>query len=603
MHKSIKESLPGMGAIVADKYKGVAFRVWAPNADSVSVIGDFNDWNPDTNPMAEEKGGTWYTHVSQAKEGQLYLYHLKAFDKAFTRPDPRARAMENSVGKSMIWQPKPELAGNDFTPPTLDQAIIYEMHIGTFNVRKGQQIGNFQSAIEKMPYLKNLGINVIEVMPCAEFAGDLSWGYNPACPYAVEISYGGPEGLLAFVKSAHEHGIAVIMDVVYNHFGPSDLALWQFDGWSENDKGGIYFYNDHRSNTPWGDTRPDYGRGEVRNYIRDNALMWLEEYRIDGLRWDMTLYIRAVGANPHDPDAEIPDGWGLMQWVNNEVHDKYPLAITIAEDLQGNEYIVKPASEGGAGFNSQWNAAFVHPIREAMIELEDQHRDMEEVKNALIYRYDNDAFKRVVYSESHDEVANGKARLPTEISPDDSNALPALQRSNLAAALVYTAPGIPMIFQGQEFLTDEWFRDDVPLDWSMPETFKGVLLLYRDLAKMRRNVDGNTRGLMGQHIDVHHIEHDRNVIGYRRWRESGRGDDVIIVANISNQPAEEIRVGVPASGSWKVRFNSDAKIYNKQLGNFPCVDCEATVGDCDGQPFNIQLALGAYALAIFSQDP
>ncbi|MEQ1557739.1 MAG: alpha-amylase family glycosyl hydrolase [Methyloglobulus sp.] len=593
------EVIQGMGAVVTDY--GIAFRVWAPNAESVAVVGDFNKWKPETNPMIREENGTWYAHIPNAKEGQSFLYHIKSQGKEFTRPDPRARSMENSVGKSIIWKPKPELAGDVFIPPTLDQAIIYEMHVGSFNVPPGEKHGTFDSAINKMSYLQNLGINVIEVMPVAEFAGDLSWGYNPACPYAVETTYGGPEGLLAFVKAAHEHGIAVVMDVVYNHFGPSDLGLWQFDGWPENDKGGIYFYNDYRSSTPWGDTRPDYGRGEVRTYLRDNAMMWLDEYKIDGLRWDMTLYIRSVDSNP-DGDSEIQEGWGLMQWINDEVHAKFPHAITIAEDLQDNEYLVKPTSVGGAGFYTQWNAAFVHPIREVMTMVDDQHRDMNEVENALMFRFDGDAFKRVVYSESHDEVANGKARLPTEISPDDSAALPALQRSNLAAVLVYTAPGIPMIFQGQEFLTDEWFRDDVPLDWTLPRTFKGVLSLYRDLAELRRNMHGNTLGLMGQWLDVHHVEHDRNVIGFRRWREGGHGDDVIVVANIAIQPAENIRIGVPSEGLWKVRFNSDSSAYSKLLGNFPCVDTEAIEGDWDGQPFSIKLALGSYATAIFSQD-
>ncbi len=146
--------------------------------------------------------------------------------------------------------------------------------------------------LKNFPTFEELGINAVEVMPVTEFPGDFSWGYNPAHPFAVESIYGGPDAFKRFVKAAHEHGIAVIVDVVYNHFGPSDLDLWQFDGWSENEKGGIYFYNDRRSQTPWGETRPDYGRGEVRQYLRDNALMWLEEYHADGLRWDMIPYIR-----------------------------------------------------------------------------------------------------------------------------------------------------------------------------------------------------------------------------------------------------------------------------------------------------------------------
>ena len=173
----------------------------------------------------------------------------------------------------------------------------------------------------------SLGVNAVELMPIGEFAGAISWGYNPSAPYAVESDYGGVEGFKHFVKTCHEKGIAVILDVVYNHFGPSDLDLWQFDGWRENDKGGIYFYNDWRSSTPWGDSRPDYGRAEVREYIRNNALMWLDDYHVDGLRIDMSFYIRAV-----DEGADIPEGWSLIQWINDDIQKKHPGAIVIAED-------------------------------------------------------------------------------------------------------------------------------------------------------------------------------------------------------------------------------------------------------------------------------
>jgi 1,4-alpha-glucan branching enzyme len=133
---------------------------------------------------------------------------------------------------------------------TGNELVIYEMHVGTFHVKDEGRGGTFDTAIEKLPYLRELGINAVELMPVAEFSGDFSWGYNPAHPFAVESIYGGPDGLKRFIKAAHQHGIAVIVDVVYNHLGPSDLSLWQFDGWHENGKGGIYFYNDHRSHTP-----------------------------------------------------------------------------------------------------------------------------------------------------------------------------------------------------------------------------------------------------------------------------------------------------------------------------------------------------------------
>src|SRR5690606_26965584 len=231
-------------------------------------------------------------------------------------------------------------------------------------------------------HLRRLGVNAVQLMPAMEFAGDLSWGYNPAHIFAIESSYGGPEGFRKFVRAAHEAGIAVILDVVYNHFGPSDLDLWRFDGWGEEGKGGIYFYNDWRSDTPWGDTRPDYGRPEVRQFIRDNALYWLDEYGIDGLRFDMTLYMRTVKGDEGDEGDALEDGWSLMRWINEEIADRFPGRITIAEDLRSKEAITERAEDGGAGFGAQWDAEFAHPIREVLIEPDDGQRDMQVVARA-----------------------------------------------------------------------------------------------------------------------------------------------------------------------------------------------------------------------------
>ena len=181
--------------------------------------------------------------------------------------------------------------------------------------------------------------------------------------------------------------------------------------------GGIYFYNDWRASTPWGETRPNYGREEVRAYIRDNALMWFEEYGVDGLRWDMTSYIRNVDGRDDDPESDLPDGWSLMQWVNDEIREHDSSAFTIAEDLQGCPDLTKATQDGGAGFQTQWAAPFVHAVRKALIGAEDASRDMEAVRDAIQHRYDLNAFERVIYTESHDGVSNGKARIAEEVDP------------------------------------------------------------------------------------------------------------------------------------------------------------------------------------------
>ena len=355
-------SHPGMGAMV--HALGTSFRVWAPHADGVGLKGTFNDWNDQSHPLQREEGGCWATDVPGVQAGAQYKFRLALGKDQFDRIDPRAQEVTNSVGAGVVvdhgtfdWQ------GVEFTAPPLNALVIYEMHIGSFNAPQYGQPGNFAQAMERLEHLKKLGIAAVQLVPVAEFAGDYSWGYNPAHIFAVESGYGGPDALKLFVREAHRQAIAVILDVVYNHFGPSDLDLWRFDGWSENDKGGIYFYNDHRAETPWGATRPDYGRNEVREFIRDNALMWLREYRVDGLRMDMTLFMRSIGGGVGD---ELPDGWSLMQWLNSEIRAQHPAAITISEDLRDNAAITDAADNGGAGFHAQWDASFVHPVRTAL---------------------------------------------------------------------------------------------------------------------------------------------------------------------------------------------------------------------------------------------
>jgi 1,4-alpha-glucan branching enzyme len=468
---SEKTEIKGMGAI--PHAERVAFRVWAPHAQRVSVIGSFNGWDGGKHPMQAEANGSWYADVAEARVGDEYKFLLTTAEGEFKRIDPYAREVTNSVGNAIVHDPSFDWAGDDFQLAPWNELVVYELHVGTFNDENDDHMpGKFTAVSTRLGHLKKLGVNAIQIMPIAEFAGERSWGYNPSHIFSVETDYGGPLGFKRFIKRTHAQGIAVILDVVYNHLGPSDLDLWQFDGWSENGRGGIYFYNDERARTPWGDTRPDYGRGEVRQSILDNAAMWLDEYHVDGLRFDGSVYIRS----PHGPgSADLPDGWSLLQVINTLVAQKFPGRITIAEDLQNNEWLTKDVGAGGAGFGSQWDSNFVHPIRQAVITPQDEQRSLAAIRDALCYRYNDDAFERVIYSESHDEVASGKARVPQEINPDDPKGWYAQKRSTLAAALVFIAPGIPMLFQGQEFLEGGWFRDTVPLDWDQSDEFRGIV--------------------------------------------------------------------------------------------------------------------------------
>ena len=595
----------GMGAV--PRVKGVTFRVWAPHAEKVYVTGTFNDWGTTVTPLAREKNGYWSTDASDAKVGDEYRYVIHAPPDwnlpALSRIDPYARKVTGPTGNGVIYDPQAFDWGDDtFHMATGNELVIYEMHVGTFHVKEEGQMGTLDSAVEKLPYLRDLGINAVEVMPVAEFSGDFSWGYNPAHPFAVEDIYGGPDALKRFVKAAHEHGIAVIIDVVYNHLGPSELDLWQFDGWSENGKGGIYFYNDRCSQTPWGETRPDYGRDEVRQYLRDNALMWFEEYHADGLRWDMIAYIKSIDGSDDKPENDIPEGWSLMQWINEEIRQRFPGKISIGESMKNNPWVIKDVGAGGAGFNAQWDAEFVHPVRDAVITRDDGHRDMGAVCGAIEHRYDLDVFRRIIYTESHDEVANGRSRVPEEIWPGRVDSWFSKKRSTLGGALVFSSPGIPMIFEGQELLEDRWFQDTVPIDWSRAEDEHGILGMYRDLIALRRNLSGVTRGLCGQNIHIYHFNDGAKVLAFHRWDRQGPTDSVVVVVNMTNQNRDGYLIGFPRAGLWKTRFNSDSYNYGPNFYNHSTPDVEARKEGADGLPCSGEISIGPYTVVMFSQD-
>lgn len=593
----------GMGAIPREG--GVHFKVWAPHASAVSVVGEFNDWKPEAHPLKQEEGGMWTALVEDAHAGQQYQFEIRNGEQVLRKNDAYARAIHAEKATSVIYADNFEWKSPPLQLKAWNELVLYEMHVGTFVTGPSNSPGRFDQIIGRLPYLKGLGINALEIMPPMAFPSERSWGYSLTNPFAVESSYGGPDGLKRLIDAAHGHGIAIILDVVYNHFGPDNLDLWQYDGWSENGKGGIYFYNDHRAWTPWGENRPDYGRGEVRQYIRDNALMWLEEFRVDGLRVDATLFIRNATGDNNKPESDIPEGWTLLQWLNDEIARLFPGRITIAEDLMQNHWITKPTREGGLGFHAQWDSAFVHPVRGAVVTVNDEDRSLDEVAKAIPFRYNEDAIQRVIFSESHDSVANGQARIPQEIDANDSASYFARKRSTLAAGLVLTTPGIPMLFEGQEFLEDGWFRDDKALDWAKLETYKGINRLYHDLIHLRRNAYGNTRGLVGPFVRVHHANHDDKVLAFHRWAEGGAKDDVIVVASFTHRAMEEgYRIGFPHGGKWIIRFNSDWKGYSpdfSDVGNYEG-HIVAEKHPYDDFDYSGLVMIPAYGLMILSEE-
>ena len=587
---------------------GTTFRVWAPFASQVAICGEFNGWSASDQPLFPENNGYWSADVPGAVTGQQYKYAITAPGQPLLwRNDPYARSMTQKDGilNSLIAPADETFATPGYVTPNWNELVIYELHIGSFvfDPASPRRLGSFAAAIGKLDYLRDLGINAVEVMAVAEFDGDVSWGYNPAYIFAIEDEYGGPDGFRNFVNEAHSRGIAVILDLVYNHLGfPSD-DMWRFDGWSENGKGGIYFYNDWRSTTDWGETRFDYGRGEVRQYLCDNALRWIEQRFVDGLRWDSVGSIRNVRDQDNDPANDLADGWSLMQWINSEIAKRQPWKISIAEDLKDNEWITRDEGAGGAGFDAQWGAGFLWTMRTALIGDDDGARDLPAVSRALSQTYNGDAFQRVIYTESHDGDANGQSRLPEMIWPGNAGSYFSRKRSTLGAALVFTSPGIPMIFMGQEFLESGYFRNNPQeLDWSKTATYAGILLMYRDLIRLRRNWFNITAGLKGQNCNVYHVNNVDKVLAYHRWENGGASDDVVVLINFANKGYDGYTIGFPRGGLWRVRLNSDWQGYGSDFQNWGSFDAEANGGPHDGLPCSGTLGLGPYSAVILSQD-
>lgn len=592
----------GIGAYpyVEGSTPGVSFRVWAPNADSVHVTGSFNFWSPNSTPLCNEGDGIWSTDVPFAQPGSQYKFVIQNGSEQLFKNDARAFDLTSSVGSSVVWNPNGYLwQTDDFQAPDFDDLVIYEMHLGTFGTVPGEPgTGTLQQTTQYLDYLKDLGISAIELMPFHEFPGDVSWGYNPSHIYSIESAYGSPDDLKHFVDEAHSRGIAVIADLVFSHIGPNDMDLWQYDGAGSDDRGGIYFYDDARANTPWGDTRPNFNEPKVRDWIRENVMHWLGNFRMDGIRMDGTKYIRMTDP----PNGELPEGWSLLQAMNEDVNAAFPGRIMIAEDLDANPWLTRSTGAGGAGFDSQWDAMFFHPIRQAVETINDSDRSMYGVRDAIGFNYNGDPTQRIIYTESHDEVANGRARVPEEIDPGNATSYFAKKRSTLAAGVVFSTPGIPMIFQGQEFLEDEYFRDEVPLDWERLETFSGIKDLYARLIELRRNLTQSTKGLKGFGLNVHHLNDSAKMIGYHRWYEGGIGDDVVVLANFSNTTWNNYRIGMPRSGAWHCLFNSDDQAFDPSFGGYGSEVVLTQTLDWDGMQDSAVIQIAPYSLMIFSQS-
>jgi 1,4-alpha-glucan branching enzyme len=573
---------------------GVEFRLWAPNARAVAVSGDFAGGA--AVPMQRDAAATYGVRVDGAKAGQRYRYLLTAADGTqLVRSDPYGRQLSGSDSlildpKSYVWQSPP------LPPRPLGQQVLYELHVGSFHCPAGSSSCTFDATTAKLPALSELGITAIELMPVNGHGGTNGWGYNPQSYFSPHPPFGSADSLRRLVDAAHQRGIAVILDVVYNHYdGWSQAPLRCFDGACDGNWSGIYFFSAalYRS-TPWG-PRFDFSKPEVADFIVDNIAAWQAEYRIDGFRWDSVSNIRAV-----DGQGSVPGGSELLARANRVAQQQDSGTLLIAEDLKGSAAVTAPSSRSGLGFASQWDGGFQYTVVSNLVGSDDSARNLTALRDALLSRYNGEPLQRVIYSENHDTVGNGSARLPSRIDPANPDSWAARKRSLLAAALLLTAPGVPMLFQGQEFLaTGSFDMPPSPLDWTRRSTQPKIFTFYQDLIRLRRNLDGKSSGLTAPNIDVFHLNSGAKVLAYRRWQSSD--DDVVVIANLSSKPFARYDIGLPAPGSWQVRVNSDSSRYSDDFTGAALSAITATASPLDGLPASGSLPLGPYSVVILSR--
>jgi|LSQX01.3.fsa_nt_gb 1,4-alpha-glucan branching enzyme len=582
------QSTVPVGAIVQGEgaARHVIFRVWAPNASSVAVSGDFNGWKHEALLKEGTRPGYWTLTSRRARPNDAYVFVVDGR----TRRDPRARAVNHEKNQGIILDPRafPWGAAQGWKMPPKEDLVMYEMHMGTFAQDIPGNAPAFQRAIKRLPYLKALGINCIQLMPINEFPGERSWGYNPSDLFAVESSLGGADGFRSFVRACHTNGIAVLLDIVHNHYGPSHIAAWQFDTVGGENDGGIYFYNDpDRSTTDWG-PRPNFSSPDVREFIMDSCRMFLEEYRLDGFRWDSVHNIRYV-LNGQRSNA---DGDLLLSEVNEWMRKAFPDAVRIAED--------HAFDGGGVGFDAQWNSAFQATLS-SFVRGEDAQRDMNMLAAELSRL---NSWQWVNFAECHDSAGdlNQHHRLPIYIDPVNPDGPHARALTLLAGGIVMTVPGYPMLLQGFEMHETRDFSDNTPLPWARAQnTHSGIVRANADLIRLRRNLKGFTPGLKGPQLDVLHVNNEAKVISYsRRLRNAPKDNATVVVINFSGQPLRKHGVRFPASGAWFCHYNSGSADYAKDFDNIgpqPGAGYELPAGQT-----TMPLDLSRYSLQIFSKS-
>jgi 1,4-alpha-glucan branching enzyme len=555
---------------------GTVFKVWAPTRTTVHVRGDFNGWGTG-NPMTKV-GEYFVAKVSPTSDRQAYKYY---FNGSVWNTDARARSLDPSSNENALIEDPFRYAWGDslWTTPALEDLVVYQLHVGTFAGRNdpfgtAATPARYADVTARVSHLVDLGINAVMLNPVTEFPGDLSAGYNPQTVWAPEWKYGTPDELRQMVDTLHRNGIAVILDVVWNHLTADSNFLWNYDG-SQT------YFDSTAVNTPWG-SQADFDKVAVRDYYANSALMWLEEYHVDGFRMDATDYMNAYQGT----------GWALMQRMNDEKNLKFAERICIAEQRPDDDWITRPTASGGAGFDCTYHDAFEHTLHDNLLTAGSGDPSMAAVRDVINGGGTYLSGRRVLnFLELHDECwpTSGGQRIVKSIdtvAPYDD--VYARGRAQLGQGLVMLAPGVPAILMGTEWLEDTDFGSDAAnkIDWSKQTTYAGIYQYFQDLVALRR---AWPQFKAGAPWSVFHVDESANVLAFRRTTAAG-ADPFVVVANFGNADVSGYRIGLPQAGSWRELLNSQAAAYGGDgAGNPSLVATEAVTWDGYAQSATITL--------------
>ncbi|KQN37053.1 glycogen branching protein [Sphingomonas sp. Leaf407] len=564
---------------------GMHFAVWAPNAQVVSVVGDWNGWDAKRHPMRRRGDvGVWEIFLPDVGPGQAYkfairgpdgqLLPLKADPFAFASELRPATASRTAAPIDHDWHDAAHRAHWASIDPRRVPISIYEVHAGSW---QREDDGGFlhwdRMADRLIPYVVEMGFTHIEFLPISEHPYDPSWGYQTTGLYAPSARFGDPAGFARFVDGAHKAGIGVLLDWVPAHFPVDAHGLAQFDGTA------LYEHEDPRLgfHPDWQTAIYNFGRREVSQFLVNNALFWAEHYHVDGLRVDAvaSMLYRDYSREPGEwiPNADGGrENWEAVDFLratNRAIYREHPGVFTVAEESTSWPGVSRPAHEGGLGFGFKWNMGFMHDTLSYMAR-EPVHRQHhhDDITFCLTYAF----AENFVLPLSHDEVVHGKGSLLTKMAGDEWQKF-----ANLRAyyALMWGYPGKKLLFMGQEFAQAREWSEERALDWELVEApaHAGVSLLVRDLNHRYRDTPAlHARDCEGD--GFHWAVVDDAAQSVFAWERRAPGEPpVLVVANMTPVPRHGYRVPVSENGRWREILNSDASAYGGSgLGNLGVVE-------------------------------